>query len=150
MLQFNKKCILLDMQATNKEAALHELAQLAVRNFHHLNQEILYSILLEREQIGSTGVGNGVAIPHGKIKGLDQIVLCFGRCRQGVHYEAIDKRPVFLFALLLSPPTIATEYLHALAHVSTILKQQSNRIKLLHNSSPEEIVELFTGPYRAL
>ena len=144
MLQFNQQCVLLDMQAINKESALKELAQMAVDNYHYLDSANLYSVLLEREQIGSTGVGNGVAIPHGKVAGLKEIIFCFGRSLNGVNFEAIDNRPVYLFALLLSPIDIASEYLQALAHVSTVLKQHTNRLKLLQSSSTQEIVSLFT------
>ncbi|WP_319549118.1 PTS sugar transporter subunit IIA [Desulfogranum marinum] len=146
MLQFKQQCILLDMQATNKESALKELAQMAVENYHNLDSARLYSTLLEREQIGSTGVGNGVAIPHGKVAGLKDIIFCFGRSMQGVNFEAIDNRPVYLFALLLSPAEIASEYLQALAHISNVLKQHTNRLKLLQVHSPQEIVSLFTPP----
>ena len=146
MLQFNQQCVLLDMQAISKESALKEMAEIVVNNYHYLDSMNLYSVLLEREQIGSTGVGNGVAIPHGKVEGLKEIIFCFGRSLQGVSFEAIDNRPVYLFALLLSPANIASEYLQALAHVSTVLKQHTNRIKLLQSSSAQEIVTIFTPP----
>lgn len=146
MLQFNQQCVLLDMQATSKESALKEMAQMAVNNYHYLDSTNLFSVLLEREQIGSTGVGNGVAIPHGKVVGLKEIIFCFGRSQKGVNFEAIDNRPVYLFALLLSPANIASEYLQALAHISTVLKQHTNRIKLLQSPSSQEIVSLFTPP----
>ena len=150
MLQLDQQCILLDMLAMGKESALKELAQMAVDNHPALDSANLYSVLLEREQIGSTGVGNGVAIPHGKVAGLKEIIFCFGRSLHGVNFEAIDNRPVYLFALLLSPTNIASEYLQALAHVSTVLKQHTNRIKLQQSSSPQEIVTIFTPPAKKL
>ncbi|WP_028584205.1 PTS sugar transporter subunit IIA [Desulfogranum mediterraneum] len=143
MLLFNKESILLDMEATAKEAALRELAQLAADQYPSLDSQTLYTILQEREQIGSTGVGNGVAIPHGKVEHLPGIILLFARSRQGVSFDAIDKRPVYLFALLLAPADIAGEYLRALAHVSTILKEPENRHRLQSCSSTDEILRLF-------
>lgn len=144
MLQFNRECIILDMQATNKETALKELAAKAVHQFPQLDQQQLYTILLERELVGSTGVGNGVAIPHGKVADIDEIILCFGRSKNGVNFEAIDNRPVYLFALLLSPHHIATEYLKALAAVSNILKHPKNRTSLLNSKTSDEILSLFS------
>lgn len=142
---FHKECVILDMQATSKETALRELASTAADRYPHLDQQHLYSVLMEREQIGSTGVGNGVAIPHGKIDGLDEIILCFGRSLTGINFDAIDNRPVYLFALLLSPVNIATEYLKALASVSNILKQEKHRTDLLECSTPEEIESILSG-----
>jgi len=146
MLTLHQECILLDMQATSKETALLELAQAAAKYYHNLDAQQLLATLMERENIGSTGVGDGVAIPHGKMRGLKEIIFCFGRCRGGVHFEAIDNHPVFLFAMLLSPLNVAGDYLKALAHVSTVLKKQENRIMLLQDPSPNEVVSLFTPP----
>ena len=139
-----KEGIILDMKATSKESALHELATNATEQFPFLDPLQLYTTLMEREGVGSTGVGNGVAIPHGKVKELDRIVLCFGRSLIGVNFDAIDNRPVFLFTLLLSPQHIAGEYLRALASISKILKQPKNRNILLNSKSVDEILKLFT------
>ncbi|WP_028579467.1 PTS sugar transporter subunit IIA [Desulfogranum japonicum] len=145
IVQLQPECILLNMQAVEKEAALKELAGTATLNRPELNTEQLFSVLLERERIGSTGVGNGVAIPHGKIADLTDIILCFGRSIGGIYYDAIDERPVHLFALLLSPTRIANQYLQALAHVSSVLKQEHNRRKLLDTTSSEQIVQIFNS-----
>ncbi|PID71719.1 MAG: PTS fructose transporter subunit IIA [Desulfobulbus propionicus] len=150
MLTLHQECILLNLQATNKEGVLEELTQLAVQHYNNLDEQQLLATLLEREQIGSTGVGNGVAIPHGKMLGLEEIIFCFGRSTGGVNFEAIDNRPVFLFAMLLSPLNIASDYLKALAHVSTVLKEQQNRIMLLQDPSPKDVVSLFTPPEKNL
>lgn len=145
MVRLNNASIILEMKATSKEGALRELAALAAVECGRFTEEILYSVLLERETLGSTGVGNGVAIPHGKIKGLDDILLCFGRSRAGINFEAIDNRPVHLFVLLLSPAGKAAEYLQALARVSKILKNTTKRQQLLNFPTREEIVALFTA-----
>ena len=107
MQPLDNHAIILEMQATGKEGALRELAALAATRCGRCTAETLYTILLEREAIGSTGVGNGVAIPHGKVAGLDDILLCFGRSRDGIDFDAIDSRPVHLFVLLLSPASKA-------------------------------------------
>ena len=142
-----KDSIILEMKATGKEGALRELAGLAAVQCGRFTEVILYNVLLEREAVGSTGVGNGVAIPHGKIEGLNDILLCFGRSRAGINFDAIDNRPVHLLALLLSPADKASEYLQALAHISKILKKSGNRQRLLlAGTTREEIAALFNAP----
>jgi len=143
MPQLKHDAIILEMKATTKEGALRELAGLAATACGRFTEEILYNVLLERESVGSTGVGNGVAIPHGKIEGLDEILLCFGRSKAGINFDAVDNRPAYLFVLLLSPASKAGEYLSALAGVSKILKQNDVRQRLLDSTSREEIASLF-------
>ena len=145
MPQLNPDAIILEMKATTKDAALRELAGLAATQCGRFTEEVLYKLLVEREAVGSTGVGNGVAIPHGKIEGLEDILLCFGRSRLGVDFNAIDKREVYLFMLMISPAGKGGEYLQTLARVSRILKEGSNRQRLLDCASREEIVALFAS-----
>ena len=145
MPQLNKDSIILEMKALGKDGALRELSSLAAVQCGRFTEQTIHTVLLEREAIGSTGVGNGVAIPHGKLDGLDQILLCFGRSRNGVLFDAIDNRPVYLFVLLLSPATKAAEYLQTLARISKILKSSSNRQRLLDCTTKEEIVTLFAS-----
>jgi len=145
MPQLQRDAIILDMKAATKEAALRELAGVAATLCGRFTEETLYNVLLERETVGSTGVGNGVAIPHGKIEGLDEILLCLGRSRTGINFDAIDNRPAHLFVLMLSPANKAGEYLQTLAAVSRILKQQNKRQQLLDSASRDEIAALFTA-----
>jgi nitrogen PTS system EIIA component len=145
MPQLQRDAIILDMKAATKEAALRELAGAAATLCGRFTEETLYNVLLERETVGSTGVGNGVAIPHGKIDGLDEILLCFGRSRTGINFDAIDNRPAHLFVLMLSPANKAGEYLQTLAAVSRILKQQDKRQQLLDSTSRDEISALFAA-----
>ena len=145
MPQLQRDAIILDMKAATKEAALRELAGVAATLCGRFTEETLYNVLLERETVGSTGVGNGVAIPHGKIEGLDEILLCLGRSRTGINFDAIDNRPAHLFVLMLSPANKAGEYLQTLAAVSRILKQQDKRQQLLDSTSRDEIAALFTA-----
>jgi PTS system nitrogen regulatory IIA component len=140
-----KEAIILEMKAATKDGALRELASVAAVLCGRFTEEILYNVLLEREAVGSTGVGNGVAIPHGKLEGLDDILLCFGRSRAGLNFDAIDNRPVHLFVLLLSPAGKAAEYLQTLARISKILKDGANRQRLLESTSREEIAALFAA-----
>lgn len=145
MPQLQRDAIILDMKSATKEAALRELAGVAATLCGRFTEETLYNVLVERETVGSTGVGNGVAIPHGKIEGLDEILLCFGRSRIGINFDAIDNRPAHLFVLLLSPANKAGEYLQTLAAVSRILKQHEKRQQLLDSASRDDIVTLFNA-----
>jgi nitrogen PTS system EIIA component len=100
--------------------------------------------LLEREQIGSTGVGNGIAIPHGKMPDLQKLLLCFGRSGRGIAFEARDKMPVHLFVMILSPLDMAAEYLQTLGRISRLLKDESIRGKLLQASNAKTVQQLFS------
>lgn len=145
MSQLDEQAIILEMKAVGKESALREMAGLAATQSGLFTEEVVYNVLQERESVGSTGVGNGVAIPHGKIDGLKDILLCFGRSRAGLNFDAVDKRPVHLFVLLLSPADKADEYLHTLAWVRRTLKKKENRLQLLSSETGEEITALFAA-----
>lgn len=143
MLHLPEDAIFLNLKATNKEGVLWELAAAAHQQSPAFPEEALFQILQERELIGSTGVGNGVAIPHGKITDLKKIILCFGRSENFINFDAVDGKPVQIFFLLLSPATVAGEYLQTLAQVSNVLKKKENREKLLRLDSRQEIATLF-------
>jgi len=143
MLRLDSRCVLLDLEATSKEGILGELARRVHVLCDHVDPEALQAVLLEREQLGSTGVGGGVAIPHGKLPDLAEIHLCFGRCARGVGFDAVDNKPVQLFVLILSPASKSTEYLRTLAQVSRLLKDPLVRERLLSAATPEEVVEIF-------
>ena len=83
-----KECIKANLQATNKEGVLAELAALLAEANPHLSRDKIIEVLMEREKLGSTGIGNGVAIPHGKLSGIDQIVTAFGRSLEGISFDS--------------------------------------------------------------
>ncbi len=143
MLELHESCIRLQLEATDKEGVLRELAGLVRHRCGQVEQEALDRILLEREQLGSTGVGNGVAIPHGKIPGLGEILLGFGRSKKGIFFDAVDKRPVHLFVLILSPADMADEYLRTLARISRLLKDKATRSRLLQATDRRDVQEIF-------
>lgn len=105
----------------NKRSLLQQLANLAAQRLEIAPAAVLSS-LIEREQLGSTGLGQGVAIPHGKIEGLEKIYGLFVRLAEPVDYKAIDGRPVDLVFLLLSPPEAGADHLKALAVISRITR----------------------------
>jgi PTS system nitrogen regulatory IIA component len=94
---------------------------------------------MERERLGSTGIGSGIGIPHGKLRDLDGLVLGFGLSRKGVDFESMDNRPTHIFFLLVTPENSTGLHLKLLARISKILKQDSFRERLLKADDREEI-----------
>ncbi len=119
------------LAATNKREVLDELARAVAGAYPDLGQQQVLATLLDREKLGSTGVGDGIAIPHGKIGGLGQIVVAFGRSAKGIPFDAIDGKPVNLFFLLLAPEDSPGTHLKALARISRLLKDAGFRERLL-------------------
>ena len=144
MIQLNAEDIVLDLDANNKEGVLKELTEVLHHHCPHLELEVLQRVVQDRELIGSTGVGNGVAIPHGKVDGLDHILICFGRSQGGVNYDAIDNQPVTLFVLILSPKGETDDYLKTLAHISRLFKKPENRRALRLADNKEKVLQVFT------
>ena len=134
-----------ELRAQDKESALRELAAHLSRNSSAVpaSDEQVVHALLERERLGSTGVGEGVAIPHAKIPGLQQLVACFGRARRGVAFDAIDQQPVTLIFVLLVPENSAGAHLKALARISRLLKNEGFRGQLLKLDSQQELYKAF-------
>ena len=146
MIELTEQCIVLELESTDKEGLLGEMAGAAQKKNPKLNVETIQRVLLEREQLGSTGVGNGVAIPHGKLQGLEQCMVCFGRSTKGIGFEAKDNKPVHLVVMILSPMDMAEEYLQTLARVSKLMNSESKRNNFLHAGSEKNIQQLFNLP----
>ncbi|MDH3801907.1 MAG: PTS sugar transporter subunit IIA, partial [Deltaproteobacteria bacterium] len=107
-----------------------------------LDKEALVEVLLERERLGSTGIGDGIAIPHGKVQDLDELVLSFGRSSQGIEFDSMDGRPTHLFFLLIAPENSAGIHLRALAKISRLLKSSHFRQRLLEAGTEEELFQV--------
>ncbi|RWX43479.1 PTS IIA-like nitrogen-regulatory protein PtsN [Candidatus Electrothrix aarhusensis] len=146
MIKLTEQCIVLELESTDKEGLLGEMAGAAQKKNPALNSETILEVLLEREQLGSTGVGNGVAIPHGKLHGLEQCMVCFGRSTKGIGFEAKDNKPVHLVVMILSPINMAEEYLQTLARVSKLMNSESKRNKFLQAGNKKTIQQLFNLP----
>ena len=132
------------LQASNKKALFHQLALAAARRTGIDSKPILAS-LSEREKLGSTGFGGGVAIPHGKIEGLPAVFGFFARLAAPVDYQAVDGMPVDLVVLLLSPPDAGADHLKALAGVSRMLRDRQIVAKLRGARSKDAIFALLSG-----
>jgi nitrogen PTS system EIIA component len=131
-----------NMQAKTKAEALAELSEMIIRSFPQLGQAQILDILQQREKLGSTGIGDGVAIPHGKVGDLDDLVVAFGRSREGVAFDSMDGKPVHLFFLLLAPENCAGQHLKALARISKMLKAGNFRKKLMETNSKSDLYNI--------
>lgn len=128
----------------NKRSLLQQLANLAAQRLTLPPAAVLAS-LTEREQLGSTGFGQGVAIPHGKIDGLERIYGLFARLAEPVDFKAIDGRPVDLVFLLLSPPDAGAEHLKALAAISRVTRQGATLERLRGARSRDALAAVLIG-----
>jgi PTS system nitrogen regulatory IIA component len=133
-----------DLKAANKKEVLEELCTALVSLHPTLDRDRMVGILLDRERLGSTGVGEGVAIPHGKMGDLEGLIACFGRSTRGVAFDAVDDQPVSLFFLLFAPENSAGVHLKALAKISRLLKRPSVREELLQAGSKEDVYAILT------
>ena len=125
----------------NKEDIIRELVQLLVVAGSIKEKDVprLLQALLKRESLGSTGIGQGVAIPHGKYDGVKNLVAAFGVCHNGVPFDALDGEPVYLFFLLVAPEDSAGPHLKALARISRLLKDKHFR-DCLRNAKDEQML----------
>lgn len=133
-----------DVSAANKKAALQHLAK-ALALAHGLDGRMVGTVIADRERLGSTGFGGGVAIPHGKVAGIDQVIGAFARLDQPVDFQAVDELPVDIVFMLLSPLDAGADHLKALARVSRRLRDRGFVAKLRGAGSPDALFALWTG-----
>jgi PTS system nitrogen regulatory IIA component len=131
-----------ELKAVNKRDVLAELIAVIAKGEGSVDPEAMLRIFLEREQLGCTGIGDGIAIPHGRLAGLDEAVLAFGRSRGGVAFEALDGKPVHLFFLLAAPENSAGQHLKVLAKISRMLKDGVFRKNLLEAKVRDDLVRI--------
>lgn len=131
-----------DLAASTKAGVLIELTDLLVGVHPTLSRDQVLQVLNEREALGSTGIGAGVAIPHGKIRQLDAMLMCFGRHRAGVDFDSMDGSPAHLFFLLVAPEEAAGTHLKALARISKLLRSPGVNEQLLAAGDAAELFSL--------
>ncbi|MBS3810040.1 MAG: PTS sugar transporter subunit IIA [Desulfobacterales bacterium] len=136
----DRKAILTDLASADKKGVIDELAE-PIAELSQLDHREIVRVLIERERLGSTGIGGGIAIPHGKISGLESLVLGFGLSGKGVNFEALDSKPTHIFFLLLSPDNSTGLHLRILARISKLLKEESFKAKLLGAKNPDDVIE---------
>lgn len=145
---FMPACVAARLSVVSKKQLLQEMAEMAVDcaaiGQSGLKARDIVSAAMERERLGSTGVGSGVAIPHARIEGIDTVKAVFARLEAPLDYEAIDDRPVDLVVLLLAPANASGDHLKALAQVSRLLRREDIRARLRAAPNAESLYMLLT------
>jgi nitrogen PTS system EIIA component len=137
------RSVIAQLRAASKRQALQELAKRAA-SIAGVQERTIFDVLSERERLGSTGIGRGIGIPHGKLPGLDRICGVFARLERPIPFDAIDDQPVDLIFVLLAPENAGAEHLKALARVSRLLRDRAVCDKLRGTESPEALYALLT------
>jgi PTS system nitrogen regulatory IIA component len=136
---FKTEFLVENLASSNKRDVLGELIEVMIENGLKIDSVKAIDVLLQREKLGSTGIGEGVAIPHGKVSDLQQLVVAFGRSKKGIDFDAIDGKPVHLFFLLLAPESSTGQHLKALARISKMLKTPNFRKTLLEAKTRNDL-----------
>jgi len=139
------KAVFPSLRANNKKQAIQELSAKAAELIGRDEREI-FETLLQRERLGSTGVGNGVAIPHGKLPKLDKLVGLFARLIKPIDFEALDGEPVDLVFLLLAPEAAGADHLKALARIARLLRDDQIARKLRAARDADTVYAMLTAP----
>jgi len=134
-----KDFVVTGLAATDKPGALAELLAPVVRAFPEVNAARALKILMDRESLGSTGIGDGVAIPHGKMECLQEIVIVVGRSEPGLDFESLDRKPCHIFFLVLAPEHVAGMHLRILAQISRLLSSEAFREAFLAAENSERL-----------
>ena len=138
----NDRLIISKLKGKSKNKVLEELAKHLALNEKNVDSDELLRVLIEREKLGSTGIGDGIAIPHGKLNGLENIILGFGKSSEGIDFDSIDSKPVTLIFLLVAPSNSAGIHLKALARLSRLLKDKNFRQELLDASDAKSLYKI--------
>ncbi|MEM9065154.1 MAG: PTS sugar transporter subunit IIA [Planctomycetota bacterium] len=133
------------LEATDKRGVIDELVDLLANEGKVTDSEALKEAVWVREQTRTTGIGHGLAIPHGKSSGVDSLAMAIGRPAQPMDFEAIDAQPVKLIVLLASPPDRTSDHIQALARVSRLITVEDFRNRIYSTESAEELFELLNA-----
>jgi len=138
----NKKAVTINLKAPDKVGAVKELVDLLVAADAIKGKDEMVKTLLAREALGSTGIGQGIGIPHGKSKNIKELVAAFGISQKGVNFDSLDGEPVYLFFLLIAPEESAGPHLKALARISRLLKDKYFRDRLRKAKDEKEVISI--------
>ena len=137
-----KDFVIADFSGTDKESVLLEFTEFLEQKGAIKNKDLLLSALIEREKLGSTGIGENVAIPHAKLEEIDRMITLFGRSVKGVEFESLDRKPVHFVCLVIAPSNSTGQHLKALARISRILKNSTLRESLQNAKDMGEIYSI--------
>jgi PTS system nitrogen regulatory IIA component len=135
--------MIVELKANNKRDAIKELAKIASTK-NGISEETIFNTIWEREKLSSTGIENGVAVPHGKIPGIKDFYLIIGVSKNGIDFQSIDKKLTNIIFLLLSPETSTDEHLKLLAEICDIMSIEKVRNNIKKINKPEEIIKILS------
>jgi len=138
----DKNLIISELHSETKKEVLKELVDCITKKELGIDGNDLLRVLLEREELGSTGIGDGIAIPHGKVKKIEDLMVSFGRSLGGVDFQSMDGKPTHIIFLLIAPENSAGIHLKALARLSRLLKDSRFRKNIMEADSSQEIYDL--------
>jgi PTS system nitrogen regulatory IIA component len=136
-----KEAVILDLKSKEKKGVIEELVAPLAQSSGVAPKDLV-KVLMERERLGSTGIGGGIGIPHGKMKGIDALIVGFGLSRKGVNFESIDGRPTHIFFLLVTPENSIDIHLKLLSQISRILKNDLLKERLRNAESRDEVLDI--------
>jgi len=140
----NEELIELELKSSKKEDVILEMVNLLEKAKKVTDKDIYFKSIIERENLGSTGIGKGIAIPHGKSDVITEVAVAFGRSARGIDFDSLDDKPVNLVFLLAAPKNVGGVYLKALAQLSRLLRQQEFRESLLNSRTKSEVLEILS------
>lgn len=135
--------IKMKVESKDKEEVIKELAELMRGRQEVVDLEKFVADVYEREKLGSTAVGDAIALPHARSEGIKKLILVFGKSSQGIEFDALDGKPVNLVFLIGTPKEDVGTYLKTLAHLSRLLRKEYLRSRLVSAQTPEEVIEIF-------
>ena len=138
----SREMIIPSLSAKTKPAIIRELADHLAERTPSVQSDELAKVLIDREGLASTAIGEGVAIPHGKLPSVHDIVACIGRARQGVDFDSMDGQPTFLFFVMVAPESSTGAHLKALARISRVFKDGEFRRRLLEAADADSMYEI--------
>jgi nitrogen PTS system EIIA component len=134
--------IKMSLESKTKKDVIKELVELLVQSGKIKDKKKMTQILIEREELGSTGIGQGIAIPHGKSDTVNELTAAFGLSLEGVGFDSLDGEPVNIFFLLVAPEGAAGAHLKALARISSLLKDKYFRKSLISAKTPADVIKV--------
>ncbi|MBW1679199.1 MAG: PTS sugar transporter subunit IIA [Deltaproteobacteria bacterium] len=138
----DKNLIIPELYSKTKKEVLKELVDCIVKKESGIDSNEFLRVLLEREELGSTGIGDGIAIPHGKVKKIKKLIVSFGRSLDGVDFKSMDGKPTHIIFLLIAPENSAGIHLKALARISRLLKDSGFRKNIMEANSSQKIYDI--------
>lgn len=139
----HKETIIPSLQSTDKKSLLAEISE-PIAKISNIKHDDIITVLLDREQLGSTGIGGGIGIPHGKLKDLNELTIGFGLSKNGVDFESIDGFPTHIFFIIMTPENSTGLHLKLLAQISKMLRNDIFKQKLQQAMSVDEIYEIIS------